>query len=187
MTGVASVVLVASAAYFAGQVIAWVMMGSFVAAILFVQTRQAAAFRVAKQRFAGRQTIRTELGARFFGHSELGQVQWRGPGVIVLTPTELWYRLGFPAREFEIPLAAIRVVDVRRVHLGRPSRYKLLYVEAVLNGRVESFAWQIDKPEQWVDLIQRVIAAHYAMSGAPVAQAPHDPTLQPPTPSSPTY
>jgi hypothetical protein len=182
MTGQGVSLVVASAAYFVGQVIAWVIMGSFVGAILFVTWRQSTAFKIAKQRFAGRQTHRIELDARFFGHSVLGRVQWRGPGVIVLAPDVLWYRLGFPGREFEIPLDAIRVVDVRRTHLGIPSRRPLLFVEAELGGKIESFAWQIDKPEHWLGMIQHTIATRRASQHAAGSPATYDPAFQPPAP-----
>jgi hypothetical protein len=175
-------VLMGSAAYWAGRMFARVVMFAFLSAIVFVYWRQGTAFTIAKQRFAGRQTHRMELGARFVGHSVLGRVQWRGPGVIVLAPDVLWYRLGFPGREFEIPLDAIRVVDVRRTHLGIPSRRPLLFVEAELGGKTESFAWQIDKPERWVGMIQHIIATRRASQHVAGSPASYDPAFQPPAP-----
>ena len=55
----------------------------------------------------GRETIRTSVGANFFGQESLKLRQVRGNGVLVLTPEELYFEMWMPKRVCQIPISKL--------------------------------------------------------------------------------
>lgn len=103
---------------FVGLIIAFVIVDT--AVLLFVLravarrssggARQAAESRIAD---SGEAPLRAGP-ANCLGHDRAGALQLRGTGWLVLTGDALIFALGRPAREIEIPVRAITMVEARR-------------------------------------------------------------------------
>ena len=67
-------------------------------------------------------------GANFFGIESDGLMQVRGNGILLLTETDLVFRMFEPTRDFLIPLAQIVKVELAESHLTKTVFKPLLKV-----------------------------------------------------------
>jgi hypothetical protein len=107
--------------------------------------------------FRGREVLGMTSNANFFGRESLGGGQLRGNGVLVLTPETLYFEMWAPRRAHEIPVAAIRAVELRKSHLGKTRFRPLLHVTFTdEGGREDSSAWLLRDVETWRAALEKL-------------------------------
>ncbi len=79
-------------------------------------------------RFQDRKIYRSSSGANFFGLESLGQRQFRGNGILVLTEKELYFEMLLPKKEINIPLRNIVKIETPKSHLHKTKFKPLLKV-----------------------------------------------------------
>ncbi len=109
-------------------------------------------------RYISDEIIMQSLAANFFGQTSKGKSQIRGNGALVLTKNELWFRMAIPHKELDIPVKSITATSIEKSHLGKTKLRPLLYVEFSLPSGIDSAAWLIEYPEDWIQAIERVKA-----------------------------
>lgn len=120
-------------------------------AILVIRGRLRALEREVLAAFAGQPVVAHTPSANFFGQSSLGPAQPRGNGALVLTASELYFRLLLPRREWRIPLARIASADTTRAHLGKTKGRLLLRLKYTdERGQHDSAAWLVPDLDSWL-------------------------------------
>ena len=101
-------------------------------------------------RFRDTEVLLADRRANFFGRLSGDRLQARGSGILVLTPSGLFFSLLLPRREFLIPLETITGVRTARSFLGRTIGRTLLVVEFTApDGRPDAAAWATSDTELW--------------------------------------
>ena len=96
-------------------------------------------------------TATRKANARGLGLESRGKGQVRGNGWLVLSPGELRFTQWVPQRETRIPLAAVTVVETRRVWLGKTVGSKLLCVRwRTPEGGEDAMAWEVRDLDGWL-------------------------------------
>lgn len=125
--------------------------------MLFFRRRNA---RISTQRRVVRQfngRIIRVLDARsyFYGWKRHWDMQWRGHGVLLLTPERLYFRLWQRNLDLSIPTDRIRQVLVDRAGDGRPRRHRLLQVSyRGADDQLRIATWLVREPELWLRQLQ---------------------------------
>jgi len=110
-----------------------------------------------RQRLAGREIIRSDRGANFFGVESKGQGQIRGNGVLVLTPGQLVFEMLLPRREMVIDLRRISRLAKVKSHLHKSVMRPLLRVEYEDGaGGTDAVAWSVKDVEGWISELAAV-------------------------------
>ena len=154
VVGKAPLALVIVACVLGGLVVLFLILG-----IVFGAVRRSLR-RAVQDRFGLLRIRRQEVGANFFGQTSKGWKQVRGNGALVLTHDQLWFRLALPAREWDIPLADIILVEIKRSHLGKRCAWPLLYVEFHTEHGADSIAWVVRDAEAWREALEEARLAH---------------------------
>ncbi len=111
----------------------------------------------------GKNVIRLDWGANYFGRQAGGRGQVRGNGALILTGRELIFILAYPRRETVIPLTGITGVSLARSHRGRTIFQKLLKVEFAAepgavtsdpNPGADAIAWSVPDPAAWQQAVE---------------------------------
>lgn len=102
--------------------------------------------------------LRTETLAQSFGLRSKGIFQLRGSGVLVLTPSELFFSMYALHREVRIPLSSISGVSLVRSHLGKTQFTDLLRVHFAFDGVDDAIAWRVPDPGAWKTQLDSVRA-----------------------------
>ncbi|WP_428267366.1 hypothetical protein [Haliangium sp.] len=121
---------------------------------------QRAGERRVSERYAADVVRRSDPEANFFGFGTRGAAQVRGSGVLVLTPTELWFsRYAFRV-DHAIPLERIDEVELVGSHLGKKILGRKLLLVRFHNqdGNQDSAAWMVDDPVAWQNDVLRWVA-----------------------------
>lgn len=108
-----------------------------------------------RNRYAAHQIIMQSLAANFFGKTSKGKSQIRGNGALVLTRDELWFRMAMPNRELVVPMKNITSSSIVKTHLGKTKLKPLLFVEFQSSEGIDSAAWLVEYPEEWVKAIKQ--------------------------------
>jgi len=94
--------------------------------------------------------------ANLFGVKSSGMKQIRGNGILLLTASEIYFRMLLPAREFRVPLGSIKSVETPVSFLGKTKGIKLLKIDFINDtGEADSAAWLVSDLEKWVETIKR--------------------------------
>ena len=143
---------------------AFPILGSILLLVLFLFLFQLLTLRWVQRRsrsaiwdrYTDNQIVMKSLAANFFGQTSKGKAQIRGNGALVLSKNELWFRMALPQRELTIPLASITSVSIVKSHLGKTKLMPLLYVEFISPAGIDSVAWLVEYPEEWMKAIGQV-------------------------------
>lgn len=93
--------------------------------------------------------------ANFFGVKSRGYRQVRGNGILILTYSELFFRMLLPAKELRIPLSSVTSVETVSSFLGKSKLRKLFKVNFRNSQTAEdAAAWLVNEPEQWIDAVR---------------------------------
>lgn len=107
-----------------------------------------------RRRLAGREVLKMDRRANFFGVESKGQGQLRGNGVLVLTPGQLIFEMLLPAREMVVDLARISRLAKVRSHLHKTVMRPLLRVEYDDGaGGTDAIAWYVRDVDGWIAAI----------------------------------
>lgn len=99
--------------------------------------------------------ILTSPMANLFGLKSSGMKQVRGNGILLLTSSQLYFRMLLPKKEILVPLRSIISVETPRSFLGKTKRKKLLKIDFRSDaGSTDSVAWLVDNLEKWVETIR---------------------------------
>ncbi|MCK5117092.1 MAG: hypothetical protein KAR44_10860 [Candidatus Aegiribacteria sp.] len=99
--------------------------------------------------------ILTSPMANFFGIQSRGMRQIRGNGILLLTASQIYFRMLLPGRELHVPLRSITSVETPNSFLGRTRGSKLLKVDFRNDtGGTDSVAWLVPDLEKWVEAIR---------------------------------
>lgn len=99
--------------------------------------------------------ILTSPMANIFGIQSKGMKQIRGNGILLLTASQLYFRMLLPKKELLVPLRSITSVETPKSFLGKTKGRKLLKVD--FRNDVEgtdSAAWLVPDLEKWVEAIR---------------------------------
>ena len=105
--------------------------------------------RIAKV-YRQEQVILKDVRALSLGLESTGVTQARGNGALVVTANELHWFQFTPSWDLRIPRASITAVQTRRSHLGKSLAKDLLYVAFVIDGKPDSFAWNVTDLPAWL-------------------------------------
>ncbi len=95
--------------------------------------------------------VMTAPMANFFGISSRGMRQARGNGVLILTESELYFRMLAPSREVRVPLRWVSRVSTPKSFLGKSRGVRLLEVGfRKEEGGEDAAAWQVPDVDRWV-------------------------------------
>ena len=72
-----------------------------------------------KEKFDAIETILERDNVNFFGQQSKGHRQVRGNGVLILTNEKIYFEMWKPKKVLEIPIKAIRDVNIVRSFLGK--------------------------------------------------------------------
>ena len=113
-------------------------------------------------RFQDRKIYAYSSGANCFGLESLGQKQFRGNGILVLTEKELFFEMLLPKKEFNIPIRNIVKIETPKSHLHK-TKFKPLLKVIFKNdkGELDSVAWLIKDVFQWKENLEKVIPHNY--------------------------
>ena len=107
-------------------------------------------------RFRPDEVRRTDAAACFFGLGSRGKMQLRGNGVLVLTPSSLWFGAHVLRKEIDIPLDRVRAASLASSHLGKKVLGReLLHVRFATGTGEDTAAWLVDEPRRWTQEIQQ--------------------------------
>jgi len=94
--------------------------------------------------------------ANFFGSGSKGMGQVRGNGVLLLTGSQLYFRMLMPEREVRIPVDSISSVSTPRSFLGKSKLSPLLRVDFKrADGKDDSAAWMVRELDRWVEELKK--------------------------------
>lgn len=100
--------------------------------------------------------ILTSPMANLFGLESAGMKQVRGNGILLLTSSQLYFRMLLPKKEVLIPLRNIVSVETPKSYLGKTKGMKLLKVNFRNDtGASDSAAWLVDHLEEWVETLRQ--------------------------------
>jgi hypothetical protein len=117
------------------------------------KVRKASAEKISA-RFSPEEVVRSDAMANFFGLESKGAAQIRGNGALALTPTVLWFSRAGSSEPLEIPVTAIRKVDLVSAHLGKSVGRKLLHVTFETEKGPDSAAWWTKDVEGWKEILR---------------------------------
>lgn len=93
--------------------------------------------------------------ANFFGVRSRGYRQVRGNGILLLTDSELFFRMLLPSKELLIPLTDVTSVETARSFLGKSKLRKLFQVNfRNSQGAEDAAAWLVKEPDQWIAAVR---------------------------------
>lgn len=96
--------------------------------------------------------------ANLFGIRSSGMKQIRGNGILLLTSTELYFRMLLPSKEIIIPVELMISVSTPGSFLGKTKGAALLCVEyGNAEGGTDSAAWLVDRLDEWICLLDSTI------------------------------
>jgi hypothetical protein len=99
--------------------------------------------------------ILTSPMANLFGLKSSGMKQIRGNGILLLTSSQLYFRMLLPKKEILVPLRSIISVETPRSFLGKTKGKKLLKIDFRSDaGGTDSVAWLVDNLEKWAETIR---------------------------------
>lgn len=99
--------------------------------------------------------ILTSPMANLFGIKSGGMKQIRGNGILILTASQLYFRMLLPRRELLIPLRSITSVETPKSFLGKTKGRKLLKIDFRNDaGGTDSVALLVPDLEKWVETIK---------------------------------
>ena len=111
-----------------------------------------------KEKFDAIETILESDNVNFFGQQSKGHRQVRGNGVLILTNEKIYFEMWKPKKVLEIPIKAIRDVNIVRSFLGKTKFRDLLQVEFSNDtGEEDAAAWLIFDLGKWFDEIKGMI------------------------------
>jgi len=102
------------------------------------------------------QIIMVDYLANCFGLQSAGVWQVRGNGGLVLTKDCLHFLMLLPNKEFRIPLKNITRMTITKSHLGEATPFDLLKVTFLNEGKEDSIAWLIKRPNDWISAIEQI-------------------------------
>ena len=98
--------------------------------------------------------------ANMFGLNSKGVKQIRGNGVLVLTSSLLYFRMLIPAKKLLISVSSITGVETPESFAGKTKGVKLLKIDfRKADGKTESAAWLVDRLEEWVSELNKLIGS----------------------------
>lgn len=98
--------------------------------------------------------------ANMFGLKSKGVKQIRGNGILVLTSSEIYFRMLIPAKKLLIPVSSITGVETPISFAGKTKGVKLMKVDfRTADGKTESAAWLVDRLEEWVSGLHKLIGS----------------------------
>lgn len=98
--------------------------------------------------------------ANMFGLKPPGIKQIRGNGVLVLTSSLLCFRMLIPAKKLIIPVSSITGVETPKSFAGKTKGVKLLKIDfRTADGKTESAAWLVDRLEEWISGLHKLIGS----------------------------
>ena len=99
--------------------------------------------------------IITSPMANLFGIESEGMKEIRGNGILLLTPSQLYFRMLLPRRVLLVPLRSITSIETPKSFLGKTKGRKLLKVDFRNDvGGTDSAAWLVPDLEKWVEAIR---------------------------------
>ena len=100
--------------------------------------------------------ILTAPMANLFGIKSGGMKQIRGNGILLLTSSQLYFRMLLPKREILIPVNSITSIETPKSFLGKTKGRKLLKIDYRNDiGGTDSAAWLVPDLEKWIETIRR--------------------------------
>ncbi|MBD3278234.1 MAG: hypothetical protein GF388_08040 [Candidatus Aegiribacteria sp.] len=135
------------AAYIVGGVIVFFGMMAFLVKVILSRAR-----RTLEEKYPQHCRILTCPMANFFGVRSRGYRQVRGNGILILTDSELFFRMLLPAKELRIPLRSVTSVETVRSFLGKSKLRTLVKVNfRNSQGADDAAAWLVKDTDQWID------------------------------------
>ncbi|MCK4806255.1 MAG: hypothetical protein KAT09_01340 [Candidatus Aegiribacteria sp.] len=100
--------------------------------------------------------ILTSPMANIFGVKSRGMKQIRGNGILLVTSSQLYFRMLLPKRELLVPLSSITSVETPKSFLGKTKGMKLLKIDFRNDvGGTDSAAWIVPDLGKWVETVRR--------------------------------
>ncbi|MCD4848952.1 MAG: hypothetical protein K8R76_12265 [Candidatus Aegiribacteria sp.] len=132
----------------------------FLVAVLvhFLKRLQTGAMKEVLREYPSHTHVIISPMANMFGLKSKGVKQIRGNGVLVLTSSLLYFRMLIPAKKLIIPVSSITGVETPKSFAGKTKGVKLLKVDfRTADGKAESAAWLVDRLEDWVSSLNKLI------------------------------
>lgn len=126
------------------------------AGVLLLRARFRKAGLEVYSRYPEHARLLTAPMANFFGLRSSGMKQIRGNGILLLTGSEIFFRMLLPSREFRIPLDSVTSLKTPGSFLGKSKGRKLLQVDFTsFDGKEDSAAWLVRDPDRWVKMVRK--------------------------------
>lgn len=126
------------------------------AAVLLLHSRFRKAGREVYSRYPEHSRLLAAPMANFFGLRSRGMRQVRGNGILLLTGSEIFFRMLLPSREFRIPLDSVTSLETPGSFLGKSKGRKLLQVNfTTFDGEEDSAAWLVGEPDRWAEMVRK--------------------------------
>lgn len=123
--------------------------------LLLVRKLNKSAMEEVYAKYPEHSRILTSPMANLFGLKSSGMKQLRGNGILLLTSSQLYFRMLLPKKEILVPLRSIISVETPRSFLGKTKGKKLLKIDFRSDvGGTDSVAWLVDNLEKWVEAIR---------------------------------
>ncbi|MCD4775968.1 MAG: hypothetical protein K8S15_07940 [Candidatus Aegiribacteria sp.] len=123
--------------------------------VLLVRKLNYSAMAEISMRYPEHSRIITSPVANLFGIKSRGMKQVRGNGTLLLTSSQLYFRMLLPKKEILVPLRSITSVETPRSFLGKTKGRKLLKIDFRNDtGGTDSAAWLVADLEKWVEAIR---------------------------------
>jgi len=128
--------------------------------VLFLKRLQTGAMEEVLREYPLHTHVIVSPMANMFGLKSRGVKQIRGNGVLVLTSSLLYFRMILPAKKILIPVSSITGVETPKSFAGKSKGVRLLKVDfRATNGKSESAAWLVDRLEEWVSGLHKLIGS----------------------------
>jgi len=123
----------------------------FLVPFIFIRRLLRRALREVRTGYPEHVRILTDPMANLFGLASLGRRQVRGNGILLMTDSEVYFRMLAPRREIRFSLSAIRSLSTPRGFLGKTKGRALLGIEFTgEDGARDSAAWMVRDLESWL-------------------------------------
>ena len=130
------------------------------ALVLFLKRLQTGAMEEVLREYPAHTHVIISPMANMFGMKPPGVKQIRGNGVLVLTSSLLYFRMLIPAKKLLIPVSSITGVETPKSFAGKTKGAELLKIDfRKSDGRTESAAWLVDRLEEWVSELHKLIVS----------------------------
>jgi len=126
--------------------------------VIFLRNLHANAMQKVSVEYPEHERVLISPMANLFGIGSAGMKQVRGNGILLLTASQIYFRMLIPKKEILIPVRSIISIETPKSFLGKTKGMKLLKIDYRNDtGGTGSAAWMVDNLDKWVEILREAV------------------------------